>query len=80
MNQALIHKSPCKVALPLLVTCWFPPLPESPDRQCLRYLVEHLLYLGDKVVYRQMLFAQLSDLGVELGVAVSLELLGRAGR
>lgn len=37
---------------------------------------EHLLYPGDKMVYRQMLFAQLSDWGLELGVAV----LGRAGR
>lgn len=31
-------------------------------------------------MYKQMLLAQLSDAGVELGVAVSLKLLGRAGR
>lgn len=31
-------------------------------------------------MHRQMLFAQLSDSDVELGIAVSLELLGRAGR
>lgn len=37
---------------------------------------EHLLYPEDKMVYRQVLFAQLSDWGLELGVAV----LGRAGR
>lgn len=31
---------------------------------------EHLLYPGDKVVYGLMLFAQLSDWGLELGVVV----------
>lgn len=39
---------------------------------------EHLLYPEDKMVYRQVLFAQLSDWGLELGVAV-LRRAGQAG-